>query len=79
MAEVPRQAISMSIQQIMKSKYIVCSVADERKAQAVKNSIEEKVGSLFPASILQRHPHCFLFLDKASASLLSPRHSIIKE
>ena len=79
MAEVPRQAISMSIQQIMKSRYIVCSVPDERKAQAVKNSIEEKVESLFPASILQRHPHCFLFLDKASASLLSPRHSIIKE
>ena len=68
MAEVPRQAISMSIKQIMKSKYIVCSVPDERKALAVKNSIEQKVDNLFPASILQRHPHCFLFLDKASAS-----------
>ncbi len=79
MADVPRQAISMSIQQIMKSRHIVCSVPDERKALAVKNSIEQKVDSLFPASILQRHPHCFLFLDKASASLLSPRHSIIKE
>ena len=79
MAEVPRQAISMSIQQIMKSKYIICSVPDERKAQAVKNSIEQKVDSLFPASILQHHPHCFLFLDNASASLLAPRHSIVKE
>jgi glucosamine-6-phosphate deaminase len=79
MEEVPRQAISMSIRQIMKSRYIVCSVPDERKAQAVKNSVEQRVDNLFPASILQRHPHCFLFLDKASASLLAPRHSIIKE
>lgn len=79
MEEVPRQAISMSIQQILKSKYIVCSVPDERKAQAVKDSVEQKVNNLFPASALQRHPHCFLFLDKASASLLSPRHSITKE
>ena len=76
--EVPRQAISMSIRQIMKSKYIVCSVPDERKALAVKNTIEQKVDNLFPASMLQRHPHCFLFLDEASASQLAPKHSITK-
>lgn len=71
MDEVPRQAISMSIKQIMKSKHIVCSVPDERKALAVKNSIEQNVNNLFPASILQDHPDCYLFLDKASASKLS--------
>lgn len=70
--EVPHQAISMSVKQIMKSKRIVCSVPDERKAVAVKNSVEQKVSNLFPASILQQHADCFLFLDKASASKLSP-------
>jgi glucosamine-6-phosphate deaminase len=74
--EVPRQAISMSIRQIMKSKHIICSVPDERKAVAVKNSVERKVSNLFPASILQQHPDCFLFLDHASASKLSPQQSI---
>lgn len=69
--DVPRYAISMSIKQIMKSRHIICSVPDERKAVAVKNSVEQKVSNLFPASILQQHPHCFLFLDKASASKLS--------
>ena len=36
--EVPRQAISMSVKQILKSKHIICSVPDSRKAIAVKNS-----------------------------------------
>lgn len=71
--DVPRQAISMSVKQILKSKRIICSVPDERKAQAVKNSVEQPVSNLFPASILQTHKACTLFLDKASASLLSER------
>lgn len=68
--EVPLQAISMTVKQIMKSKYIVCSVPDERKALAVKNSLTQAVSNIYPASILQEHPHCTFFLDKSSASLL---------
>ncbi len=69
--EVPRKAISMSVKQIMKSKHIICSVPDERKATAVKNTVEQSVSNLYPASILQRHPGCTLYLDKASAAELS--------
>jgi glucosamine-6-phosphate deaminase len=70
--EVPRQAISMSIKQILKSKEIVCSVPDGRKAVAVKNSLEQSVSNLYPASILQSHAHCTIYLDKSSAALLTP-------
>jgi glucosamine-6-phosphate deaminase len=66
---VPKQAISMSIQQIMKSKHIICSVPDNRKAMAVKNCLENEVSNLVPASILQIHPHCSIHLDEASAML----------
>lgn len=69
--EVPRKAISMSVKQIMKSKNIICSVPDERKAMAVKNTAEQKVSNLYPASILQLHQDCALYLDKSSAALLS--------
>lgn len=69
--EVPRQAISMSIRQIMKSNSIICSVPDERKATAVRNCVEEGVNTMYPASVLQQHSQCFLFLDKRSASQLS--------
>lgn len=69
--EVPRKAISMSVKQIMKSTHIICSVPDERKAAAVKNTVEQKVSNLYPASILQLHPDCTLFLDKSSAAFTS--------
>ena len=68
--EVPDKAISMSIKQIMKSKTIICTVPDKRKAEAVKNCIEGEISPLFPASILRKHPQMFMFLDKESSSLL---------
>lgn len=68
--DVPTQAISMSVKQIMKSTHIICSVPDQRKALAVKNSVEQDVNNLYPASILQAHPNCSLYLDQDSASLL---------
>jgi glucosamine-6-phosphate deaminase len=70
LAAVPRRAISMSPHQIMKSKAIVCTVPDQRKAQAVKNTLEGEVTPNVPASILKNHPNITLFLDRGSASLL---------
>ncbi|MEC7906189.1 MAG: glucosamine-6-phosphate deaminase [Verrucomicrobiota bacterium] len=67
---VPEKAISMSVQQIMKSDMIVCTVPDKRKAEAVKNAVSGPVSPDVPASILQNHPNCHLFLDKEAASLL---------
>lgn len=69
--EVPSQAISMSIQQILKARHILCIVPDERKAQAVKASVEMDVSPLHPASILQQHPSVTLYLDRESSALLS--------
>ena len=68
--EVPRQAISMSIKQILKSRNILCIVPDKRKAEAVRASVESEVSPLKPASILQQHPSVTLYLDRESSSLL---------
>lgn len=68
--DVPGQAISMSIKQIMKSEHIICTVPDQRKAKAVKNSVRGKVSPFVPASVLQIHKSTWLFLDKAAASAL---------
>jgi len=70
-ADVPKQKISMSVQQILKSQYIVCSSPDSRKAVAIKNTIEGEITNLVPASILQEHPNCEFYLDEASANLLN--------
>jgi glucosamine-6-phosphate deaminase len=68
--EVPDQAISMSIQQIMKSKNILCVVPDHRKAEAVRSCLEGGISTSHPASILQQHDQTTIYLDSESASLL---------
>lgn len=70
LAQVPKQAVSMSVKQIMKSKAIICTIPDRRKAQAVKNCLEGDVSPLHPASILQEHKSAWCFLDTESTSLL---------
>jgi glucosamine-6-phosphate deaminase len=69
--DVPKQAISMSVRQILLSKEIIVVVPDERKAQAVKNSLEGDVSPMIPASILRTHPNVTVYLDKESAALLT--------
>lgn len=67
---VPMRAMSQSIRQIMKAGTIICTVPDARKARAVAACLEGPVTNLEPASILQRHGDCRVFLDAPAASLL---------
>jgi len=67
---VPVKAISMSVRQILKSKAIICTVPDARKAEAVRKAVEGEVSPEAPASILQGHPFTWLYLDRESSSLL---------
>jgi glucosamine-6-phosphate deaminase len=70
-SEVPRQAISMSVRQILKAREIISVVPDSRKAHAAKQCIEGEVSPMAPASILRTHPAATVYLDRESASLLS--------
>ncbi|MDF1587293.1 glucosamine-6-phosphate deaminase [Marinimicrococcus flavescens] len=74
---VPERAISMSIRQIMAARALVISVPDERKAEAVRHALEGPVSPQWPASILQRHDNCHLFLDPPAASLLANPPALI--
>lgn len=69
--EVPAQAISMSVSQILKSDAIICSVPDERKAKAVRDVVEGPVTNMVPSSVMQKHDACWIYLDSDSAKLLT--------
>jgi glucosamine-6-phosphate deaminase len=45
-------------------------VPDERKAAAVRGTLEGPITPDVPASILREHPDCRLHLDRPAASLL---------
>jgi glucosamine-6-phosphate deaminase len=55
----------------MAANHISCFAPDERKALAVKNSLEGKIKPSCPASILRNHSSVKLYLDPPSASMLS--------
>jgi len=69
--EVPARAISMSVQQILKSKEIIAIVPGPQKAKAVKACLEGEITPMAPASILRTHPNTTVYLDTESASLLT--------
>jgi glucosamine-6-phosphate deaminase len=62
----------MSARQILKAREILAVVPDKRKAQAVKACFEGEISPMAPASILRRHSNATVYLDRQSASLLSP-------
>ncbi len=68
--QVPTQAISMSIHQILQAECILCTVPDRRKAAAVKATLEGEISPEVPATALRQHPNVTLILDKPSSSLL---------
>ena len=68
--DVPKQAISMSVYQIMQCQQIVSCVPYSVKAQAIKDTLENEPTNKVPATILKTHPHWTLYIDKDSASLL---------
>lgn len=70
--DVPRQAITLSVQQLLKVKQVITVVPDERKAAAAKACLEGPIGPAAPASILRQHPGNHFYFDQAGASKLSP-------
>lgn len=72
LSDVPQQAISMSIRQILKSREILCIAPDARKARAIQACFDGEISPHAPASILRTHPNTIVYLDQNSAGLLSP-------
>ena len=78
LSDVPRQAISMGIRQILKAQEIIAAVPDARKAKAVVACCEGKISPLAPASILRTHPNTTVYLDNSSAALLSAAVPVVE-
>lgn len=68
--EVPRQALSMGVKNIMNAKCIIMVASGKNKAAAVKGMVNGTITPELPASVLQLHPNVILVCDKDAASLL---------
>lgn len=68
--DVPKQAISMSVWQILAAHEILAIVPEARKARAVHECFDGPVSVDHPASALQQHARTTVYLDRQSASRL---------
>ena len=70
--DVPKHAITITPYEIMQSKVVISAVPHVQKANAIKNTMENDVTNMVPSTLLKTHADWSLYLDKASASMLSP-------
>lgn len=68
--EVPLQAITISVRQILRSRCLICSVPDQRKARAVAMCLYDQLSAYAPCSILRTKTECTLLLDRPSSLLI---------
>jgi glucosamine-6-phosphate deaminase len=69
---VPKQAVSMSVRQVLKAREILAVVPGPRKAAAIKACFDGPISPMAPSSILRNHPNAVVYLDRQSSALLSP-------
>ena len=67
---VPTQCLTQGLGTIMEARHIVLLATGPAKAVAVHQLAEGGVSALWPASILQHHPHVSLLVDEAAAGRL---------
>lgn len=71
MSQVPRMAITMGIQTILKSKRIILMGWGETKAPVIQKAVEKDDTEDIPASLLQNHDDSLFVIDKPAASELT--------
>jgi glucosamine-6-phosphate deaminase len=71
-ADVPREALTLTCPALLRARHLICCVPESRKAAAVRASLEGPLTEACPGSALRTHPDAHLFLDCDSASLLRP-------
>lgn len=69
--EAPTQMLTLGLADIMEAKQVLLVASGERKAQAVKDTIEGPINEECPATILRAHPNSIFIIDEAAGSLLT--------
>lgn len=65
-----KKGITLGLKHLMESKIPVLIASGMNKAEIIKKALGGPVSNSIPATILQTHPDCQVFLDKDAASLL---------
>ena len=67
---VPRHCLTQGLGTILEARHLVLLASGASKAEAVHQMIEGPVSAMWPATVLQMHPHVTVLVDEAAASRL---------
>lgn len=67
LAEVPTQAITLTVPALFKADQVFCVVPGHRKSRAVLHTLQESISPAYPSTVLRRHPNATLYVDMDSA------------
>lgn len=67
---VPTHCLTQGLGTIMEARHVVLVATGRSKAEAVHHLVEGAVSAMWPATILQHHPHVTVLLDDAAAGRL---------
>jgi glucosamine-6-phosphate deaminase len=67
---VPTHCLTQGLATIMAARHVVLVATGRGKAEAVHQLVEGAVSALWPATVLQHHPHVTVLLDDAAARRL---------
>jgi glucosamine-6-phosphate deaminase len=67
---VPTHCLTQGLATIMEARHVILVATGRGKAEAVHHLVEGPVTAMWPASILQHHPHVTVLLDDAAARRL---------
>jgi glucosamine-6-phosphate deaminase len=67
---VPSHCLTQGLATIMAARHLVLLATGRGKAQAVHQLVEGPVSALWPATVLQLHPHVTVLVDDAAAGRL---------
>lgn len=68
--DVPTHCLTQGLATIMEARHLILVATGRRKAEAVHQLVEGPISALWPATILQLHPHATVLLDEAAARRL---------
>lgn len=68
--EVPEYAITLTIPTLFSGRYVFCMVPGEKKANAVRHTIQQEIDERHPSTILRRHQNAIMFTDQQSGAFL---------
>lgn len=69
-ADVPKDALTLTIPALLAAPFLFCSVPGPRKAKAVRAALTDPISTACPATVLRRHAGTTVYLDSDSSRLI---------